>query len=314
MNTQRLLAGTLAMIMVASMVFPVYAQSSLDGSNTGSVKPAATTQQSVYPIVDCNVDTGDIVAIDISKANFAAHHTTLLDELVNQGFIVREVDISTQGIPSCIVKLYITPNDFNLCVPTDYTAVEGALIAGFVTNGGGLLVLNERDACQATDEITLALGETPNNNNENFVHIAGTNYDQNNPAVLFSQVNSWDFNDGTDYQPSVDAVATDGVFPAGDPTMIVKENGKGCAIIAGDSNFLDNGGIGLFDNLQLGVNSFDFLNECIEPFVGGGELLPINTTALLVAGAQTNAVWIMSALAVIGSVAFGALYLKTRRN
>jgi len=51
----------------------------------------------------------------------------------------------------------------------------------------------------------------------------------------------------------------------------------------------------------------------LDTFVGG-ELLPIDSTALLVAGAQTNAVWIMSALAVIGSVAFGALYLKTRRN
>ncbi len=46
----------------------------------------------------------------------------------------------------------------------------------------------------------------------------------------------------------------------------------------------------------------------------GGEFLPMDNTALLLAGAQTNAVWIMSALAVIGSVAFGALYLTTKRN
>jgi len=46
----------------------------------------------------------------------------------------------------------------------------------------------------------------------------------------------------------------------------------------------------------------------------GGEFLPIDTTALLIAGAQTNAVWIMSALAVIGSIAFGALYLTSRKN
>jgi len=50
-----------------------------------------------------------------------------------------------------------------------------------------------------------------------------------------------------------------------------------------------------------------------EPFVGG-EFIPIDSTALLLAGAQTNAVWILSALAVIGSVAFGALYLTTKRN
>ncbi len=49
-----------------------------------------------------------------------------------------------------------------------------------------------------------------------------------------------------------------------------------------------------------------------EPPVGG-EFLPIDTTALLVAGAQTNALWILSTLAVIGSIAFGALYLTTRR-
>jgi len=46
----------------------------------------------------------------------------------------------------------------------------------------------------------------------------------------------------------------------------------------------------------------------------GGEFLPIDSTALILAGAQTNAVWIMSALAVIGSVAFGALYITSKKN
>jgi len=46
----------------------------------------------------------------------------------------------------------------------------------------------------------------------------------------------------------------------------------------------------------------------------GGEYLDINSAALLLAGAQTNAVWIMSALAAIGSVAFGALYIKSRKH
>jgi hypothetical protein len=46
----------------------------------------------------------------------------------------------------------------------------------------------------------------------------------------------------------------------------------------------------------------------------GGELLPIDSAALLLAGAQTNALWIMSALAVIGSVAFGALYITSKKN
>ncbi len=50
------------------------------------------------------------------------------------------------------------------------------------------------------------------------------------------------------------------------------------------------------------------------PQLVGGELLPIDTTALILAGAQTNAVWLMSALAVIGSVAFGALYITSKKN
>jgi len=61
-----------------------------------------------------------------------------------------------------------------------------------------------------------------------------------------------------------------------------------------------------------------FLAQCLaqasNSFCVGGEFLPIDSTALLVAGAQTNAVWIFSAIAVIGSVAFGALYITSKKN
>lgn len=72
-------------------------------------------------------------------------------------------------------------------------------------------------------------------------------------------------------------------------------------------NGIDDDGDGLVDR-----NDPDCKVE--PPVVVGGELLPIDTTALLVAGAQTNAVWILSALAGIASVAFGTLYLKTKRD
>jgi hypothetical protein len=52
----------------------------------------------------------------------------------------------------------------------------------------------------------------------------------------------------------------------------------------------------------------------VDDGIVGGEFLPIDATALVVAGAQANAIWILSALAVIGSVAFGTLYLKTRKD
>jgi len=46
----------------------------------------------------------------------------------------------------------------------------------------------------------------------------------------------------------------------------------------------------------------------------GGEIVPLDTTALILAGAQTNTVWIMSALAVIGSMTIGALYITSKKN
>jgi len=66
------------------------------------------------------------------------------------------------------------------------------------------------------------------------------------------------------------------------------------------------------DGFGPGVIEISFFDgpDCMV----GGEFLPMDNTALLLAGAQTNAVWIISALAVIGSVAFGALYLTTKRN
>ncbi|MGQ0791211.1 MAG: hypothetical protein ACT4NJ_03195 [Nitrosopumilaceae archaeon] len=73
------------------------------------------------------------------------------------------------------------------------------------------------------------------------------------------------------------------------------------------NNGIDDDGDGLVD-----IDDPDCQVE--EPPVVGGKFLPIDATALLVAGAQTNAVWILSALAVIGSVAFGTLYLKTRKD
>ena len=60
------------------------------------------------------------------------------------------------------------------------------------------------------------------------------------------------------------------------------------------------------------VMAWDDLDYC--EFTVGGSTMSIDTTALILAGAQTNAVWLMSALAVIGSVAFGALYITSKKN
>ncbi len=66
--------------------------------------------------------------------------------------------------------------------------------------------------------------------------------------------------------------------------------------------------------LQSSFNPHDPSLACGFVLNVGGESMRIDTTSLILAGAQTNAVWIMSALAVIGSVAFGALYITSKKN
>ena len=50
------------------------------------------------------------------------------------------------------------------------------------------------------------------------------------------------------------------------------------------------------------------------PTVVGGELLPIDSTALVLAGLQTSAIWMLPVLAGVAGSAFGILYIKSRRN
>jgi len=57
----------------------------------------------------------------------------------------------------------------------------------------------------------------------------------------------------------------------------------------------------------------------ISDFVGpvcqvGGEFLPIDSTALVLAGLQTSAIWMLPVLAGVAGSAFGILYIKSRRN
>ncbi len=71
--------------------------------------------------------------------------------------------------------------------------------------------------------------------------------------------------------------------------------------------------IELEGSFNTGRSLYDDFEVCVDSMVGG-KSLPIDSTALLIAGASANAVWLMSALVVIGSVAFGALYITSKRN
>jgi len=46
----------------------------------------------------------------------------------------------------------------------------------------------------------------------------------------------------------------------------------------------------------------------------GGEFIPLDSTALVLAGLQSSAIWMLPVLAGIAGSAFGVLYIKHKRN
>ncbi len=68
-------------------------------------------------------------------------------------------------------------------------------------------------------------------------------------------------------------------------------------------------------NLQRGTVIKDALVDTWSlGKIVGGELLAIDNTALMLAGLQSSAIWMLPALAGIAGAAFGVLYIKTKRN
>jgi len=258
-----------------------------------------------------------IVAINTSNGFGTAFLGTHIADLEAEGFVVRTVNISN-GIPDCVVKLEIAGSNGGGCVGGTFNQAEIDIITDWVNDGGALALFNEVFDCGGMDPIAAAFGETANNDGNTETYTANTHWNPANPATLFDGVTDWFYAFGITHQSSPDAVVTrDTPFPGDQPVMIVKEVGLGCVLMTGDGDWIqDEGGLGIgaADNAILAVNVFQFLNECIAPDVVGGEFLPIDSAALLLAGAQTNAVWIMSALAVIGSIAFGALYITSKKN
>jgi len=310
----------LALVLITGLVTPVaFADSSLGYAPGEIVSPNAAATPLVQPTIDCVVDTGDIVGWDISRGAISGAFTTIISDLENNGFVVREVNISTQGIPSCIVKLVISGFPGNDCVGSPHpvlTGTEVSLIENYVNNGGALLVMSDLGVapgqCAAyTHPLIAAYGITSVVPVNSPVFVSGTNFDPNNPSTLFQGVNSFQWTAGASYSTINGIVATDGIFPAGNPRVVAKTVQNGCIVATSDFNWI---GSGILDanNRQLGLNVFTFLNECISPKVVGGELLPIDNPVLMLAGLQSSAVWMLPVLAGIASTGF--YLVKFRMN
>lgn len=101
-------------------------------------------------------------------------------------------------------------------------------------------------------------------------------------------------------------------------------DGKGHAFVA------DNGGHLFFVDYSATSNIANLGNFVACPFLAvnlddiapildsmiliGGEIMPINSVSLLVAGVQSNAFSLLGALALVGGVTFGAIYLTSKRK
>lgn len=75
------------------------------------------------------------------------------------------------------------------------------------------------------------------------------------------------------------------------------------------------------DGFQSLDNELDAIGRFLTPVgqpcqncVIGGELLPIDTTALVIAGIQGSALWMLPTLGAVASVGFGLFYLQVKRK
>jgi len=119
---------------------------------------------------------------------------------------------------------------------------------------------------------------------------------------------------GGGLNPTCDSPQFDQASVDGNGHIFIADNTDGCLYFIDYAASGLVGGGGNFEDAQFLDSQLDDIAPLIVPQIVGGESLPIDTTALILAGAQTNAVWLMSALAVIGSVAFGALYITSKKN
>jgi len=300
LKLDKLLVGILAFVIVAGLGTPAFA-ASIVGAD-GEVEDNVLFDIQTAPALDCNTDTGEIIVWDNSKVPTGNQYGTVMSDLSAQGFTVREINISTDGIPSCVVKLVVPSLGSGQGVNTPYTAGEIDLILDFVNNGGGFFLLNEFvGCCQGTSGLASAFGAPLLGTSQFQIFISGVDFDPNDPATLYNGISTFQYLAGNSYD-TVDGVKA--TYSGGATALIAKEFGSGCVVITGDSNWASDFGGSIFthDNRQLANNVFAFLNDCIEdePVVVGGTLIPIDATSLILAGAQSFSWMIPVVLSVLG--------------
>jgi len=118
---------------------------------------------------------------------------------------------------------------------------------------------------------------------------------------------------------------TGSVYVFEKPGAVWTDATEDAKLTASDAEGGDNFGVWVAisgDTVVVGANGDDdggnFAGSAYVYFVlsgpVGGELFPIDSTALLLAGLQSSAIWMLPVLAGVAGSAFGILYIKSRRN
>jgi len=301
-------------LMLGLSSIPAFAD---DAMGNNDPTPSSNIAQVILDIpVDCGVDAGlDVVALDVARGQSWSSLQLAGQILEINGFTLRTINIETGDIPFCVVKLMI--NNIaagGSCTGAPYSPAAVNRVVSFVNNGGAAFINHENTLCdEFVDPISSAFGITnnvilgaPNPN----VLLQGINFLIGNPPTLWNGVNGWFILGWTSFVPSAESVATIGNFPAGDGAMELRQPGSGCVLASNDSNWILDAFILNNDNQQLVLNAFLFLNECITQPIGG-VLIPIDSTALLLAGAQMNAAWLIPVVAA--GIVIGVFVIKRRK-
>jgi len=255
--------------------------------------------------VNCNVDSNVVAWVTNNGGTVGFYQNIASDIQNNLGVTARDVNLGN-FVPSCIEKLVITHANSGNCLGSIGAVAEAAVLDWVTNQGGELLILEEHTICGGgSSALTAAFGATHQGNAATSGGFPGENYDNTEFVFhpIMDGVTSYNMIAGTDF-------ATDGTLASvvidstnNLPVMLAGPFNDGCVVITGDATWPSDvgpgGAININDNRLVANNVFNFLNNICNPPVGG-ELLPINTTALLLAGAQTFSWMIPVVLSVLG--------------
>ncbi len=259
MNNNKLVVSALALVLVAGLASPVFAQQLQNIQTETTEEPNRPLSDEENVIFDGGTaDFFTAAELDLSPTTIWAEDFELTEANVLNDV---HIDVSEFGDTAEIAQ-------FEWFVYNDNAGSPGPLIA----SGIGINVHK-----MAIDQF------------DNFRYW----FDLDNPVPLDADTRYW-----------IGLRATTSESPSDIFWWTTSSGfGNGCNVTT------DNGG---FWQNVCGGDTFQLNLVLTGPHIVGGELLPIDNTALVLAGIQSSTVWMFPVLAVAAGA--GAFYLKVRAN